>query len=126
MGRGYKGDSKYFRSIGQNKLVVSKSYKFENGYFGENSKHGRDRTRNIFAENNLEAALDFYDKIAFGGIENKVDDNLRITRMADGTVISMRKVSHSDGTPVVDINIKSSTHTGGVKGQKIHFVKKEK
>ena len=42
--------------------------------------------------------------------------------MADGTVITMRKVSHSDGTPAVDINIKPSTHTGGVKGQKIHFI----
>jgi hypothetical protein len=30
----------------------------------------------------------------------------------------MSKVSHSDGTPVVDINIMPGTHTGGVKGQK--------
>jgi hypothetical protein len=64
----------------------------------------------------------YHNKIAFGGKEQKVNDNMRITRMADGTVITMRKVSHSDGTLVVDINIRKSTHTGGVKDQKIHFV----
>ena len=51
-----------------------------------------------------------------------MNDNLRITRMADGSVVTMRRVSHSDGTPVVDINIKPSKDSGGVKGQKIHFV----
>ena len=122
MGTGYKGNSVYFRSIGQNVLITSSKYDYSKGYFGENSKHGKDRTRNITAPDNLAAAKDFYDKIAFGGKEQVIDDNMRITRMADGTVITMRKVSHSDGTPVVDINIKPSTHTGGVKGQKIHFV----
>lgn len=39
--------------------------------------------------------------------------------MNDGTVITMRVVSHSDGTPVADVNIKNSTRTGGVKTQKI-------
>lgn len=122
MGTGYKGNSVYFRSIGQNVLLASKKYGYGAGYFGENSKHGKDRTRNISATDNIAAAHDFYDKIAFGGKEQIVNENMRITRMADGTVITMREVSHSDGTPVVDINIKPSTHTGGVKGQKIHFV----
>lgn len=67
--------------------------------------------------------MDFYDKIALGGIEKITDTNKRITRMADGTVITMREVSHSDGTPVVDINIKRSNHTGDIKTQKIHFEK---
>ncbi len=122
MGTTYKGNAASFRSIGQNVLAVSSSYNYANGYFGENSIHGRDRTRNIFASDNLAAATDFYDKIAYGGKEHIVNDNLRITRMADGSIITMRKVSRSDGTPVVDINIKPSKDTGGVKGQKIHFV----
>lgn len=109
MGTTYKGNSKYFRSIGQNVLLASSSYVFHKGYFGENSIHGGDRTRNIFSENNMHTANDFYNKIALGGIEQEVNDNMKITRMADGT-------------PVVDINIRRSTHTGGVKDQKIHFV----
>ncbi len=122
MGTGYKGGSVYFRSIGQNILIASNTYDYSNGYFGINSIHGNNRTRNITAQDNLVAVRDFYNKIAFGGIEQVIDENTRITRMADGTVITMREVSHSDGTPVVDINIKPSTHTGGVKGQKIHFI----
>ena len=51
---------------------------------------------------------------------------MRITEMNNGTIITMRKVSHSDKTPVVDINVKNSSHTGGVKGQKIHFVQENK
>jgi len=122
MGTGYKGGSKIFRSVGQNILLVAQKYGFYGGYFGKNSPHGGNSTRNIASSNNVITAHDFYDKIAFGGIEQRVSDNMRISRMNDGTVITMREVSCSDGTPVVDINIKNSRHTGGVKGQKIHFV----
>ena len=125
MGTGYKGNSKYFRSIGQNILITSSKYAYSNGRFGVSSPHGGSSTRNIASSDNLATANDFYNKIAFGGKENIVDDNLRITRMADGTIITMRKVSHSDGTPVVDINIERSSHTGGIKKQKIHFIKEE-
>lgn len=123
MGTGYKGNSKYYRSIGQNILIVSSKYDYHNGRFGINSPHGNLSTRNIASANNIAAAKDFYDKIAFGGKETIVNNNLQITRMADGTIITMRKVSHSDGTPVIDINIERSTHTSGVKKQKIHFIK---
>lgn len=122
MGTYYKGDATYYRSIGQNVLIASNRYDYSSGYFGQNSKHGRKHTRIIVAPDNLAAANDFYCKIAFGGKEQIVDDNMRITRMADGSIITMRKTSHSDGTPVVEINISPSTHSGGVKGQKIHFV----
>lgn len=125
MGTYLKGGSVYFRSIGQNALITSSKYSYSNGYFGENSKHGKMRTRNIVSSDNFATATDFYNKIAFGGKEQIVNANMRITRMADGSVITMRKISHSDGTPVVEINIRSSTHTGGVKGQKIHFVQED-
>ena len=125
MGTTFKGNSVYFRSIGQNILLASKKYNYAHGYFGNNSKHGRDRTRNVSSPDNLATAKDFYNKIAFGGKEQIINSNMRITRMADGTVITMRKRSHSDGTPVVDINVKPSRHTGGVKAQKIHFIKED-
>ena len=125
MGTGNKGNSKYYRSVGQNILITSSKYQYKDGYFDVNSVHGGSRTRNITASDNLDAAVDFYNKIAYGGKENVLNDNTSITRMADGTVVTMRKKSTSDGTPVVEINIKPSSHTGGLKGQKIHFVCEE-
>ena len=45
------------------------------------------------------------------------------TKMKDGTILSYREVSSSDGTPAVEINVKESNDHGGIKYQKIHFVK---
>ena len=46
--------------------------------------------------------------------------------MKDGSIITYREVSSSDGSPAVDINITSSSDdTGGVRTQKIHFVRKK-
>ncbi|MBR4780292.1 MAG: hypothetical protein IK014_02930 [Lachnospiraceae bacterium] len=124
MGTGYKGGSSYYRSVGQNILITSSHYEYKNGRFGVSSPSTGQRTRNIGSSDPLSTAKDFYDKIAFGGIEKTYKNGqLNITHMADGTIISMRTYSHSDGTPVVEININNSTHTGGIKEQKIHFIK---
>lgn len=45
-----------------------------------------------------------------------------VAYLKDGTTITMRKKSNSDGTPAVDIHI---TSPGRVKSHKIHFVKGE-
>ncbi|MDO5307898.1 MAG: hypothetical protein Q4G03_00155 [Planctomycetia bacterium] len=47
---------------------------------------------------------------------------MKITEMADGTYITWRKTSTSDGSPAVDINIVDGADVGGIKYQKIHFV----
>ena len=122
MGTAYKGEAKYYHSVGQNILPTSSKYKYHAGYFGDNSKHGNNRTRNIASDDSLATAKDFYNKIAHGGIESTINSNMQITKMSDGTIITMREKSNSDGSPVVDINIQPSSHTGGVKSQKIHFV----
>lgn len=122
MGR-FKGNAIHYHSIGQNIMIVSKVYKYHNGRFGVSSPSTGNNTRNIYSLNPLITASDFYTKIAKGGIEKKINDNHRITRMADGTVISYRIKSISDGTPVVEINIRKSRNNSGVKSQKIHFVK---
>lgn len=124
MGTGYKGNSKYYRSIGQNIMAVSTSYEYHEGRFGVSSPSTGNKTRNIASDDPLATAKDFYAKIAFGGVEKTYNGGkLKITHMADGTIISTRTTSTSDGTPVVEINISSSTHSGGVKQQKIHFIK---
>ena len=127
MGTGsYKGGTIKYHSIGQNILITAQTYKYSNGYFGESSPSTGSRTRNIASNDNVATAKDFYSKIALGGIEKIYSsENRRITQMSDGTVITWRKISHSDGTSVVEINISNSSHTGGVKKQKIHFIKKE-
>ena len=128
MGTYLKGNSKYYRSIGQNVLLASSKYHYENGRFGVNSPSTGNKTRNIVSSDPLSTAKDFYDKIAFGGKEAVYKGGqLRITHMADGSVVTMRTISSSpDGSPVVEINISGSTHTGGLKEQKIHFVEEKK
>ena len=121
MGTYNKGGAKYYRSIGQNVLITSSTYRYENGRFGTNSPSTGNKTRNISSRDPIATAKDFYDKIAFGGIE-KSYGNRKITYMADGTIVTWRKISTSDGSPVVEINITGSYHSGGVKGQKMHFV----
>ena len=122
MGSGYKGDTKYFRSVGQNILPTSAKYEYNNGLFGKSSPSTGNKTRNISSDDPVATATDFYDRIANGGIEKTYDGGVRrITQMADGTIITWRVTSNSDGTPVVEINIKGSSHTGGLKKQKIHF-----
>ncbi len=124
IGTYYKGGATYYRSIGQNVLIASQSYKYENGYFGDVSPSTGSKTRNIISADNLSTANDFYNKIAYGGTEiSRNNGNLKITTMSDGTIVTKRTVSSSDGSPVVEINIRSSTHNGGVKYQKIHFIK---
>lgn len=124
MGTGFKGYSKYFRSIGQNILSASSVYEYSNGRFGICSPSTGKKTRNIVSSNPLETATDFYNKIAYGGVEKTYDNGkMKITHMADGSIITWRSVSTSDGSPVVEINIKKSSHSGGIKEQKIHFEK---
>lgn len=121
----YKGGTLKYHSIGQNVLITSKSYKYSNGYFGVNSPSTGHRTRNIASSDNLKTATDFYNKIALGGKEKSISENLKVTSMADGSRISFRVKSVSDGTPVVEINITKSIRTGGVKHQKIHFIRSD-
>ena len=45
------------------------------------------------------------------------------TTLSDGSVITWRNISHSDGSPAVDINVERSSDSDGIKQQKIHFVK---
>ena len=124
MGTCYKGNARFFRSIGQNVLITASKYHFKNGRFGVNSPSTGNKTRNIVSSDPISSAKDFYEKIAFGGKETKYNGGkVRVTRMSDGSVITMRPISSSpDGSPVVEINITGSSHAGGLKQQKIHFV----
>ncbi len=81
----------------------------------------------IYSDDPVATAKDFYDKIGFGGIEEPTPNGKGFkTSLADGTIITWREISSSDdGSPAVDINIKYSKDSGGLKTHKIHFVKGE-
>jgi hypothetical protein len=123
MGTTYKGNSPTYRSIGENILPTAANYPYHDGRFGVNSPSTGTYTRNIASSDPIGTATDFYDRIAYGGIENTYDGGTRkITQMADGTIVTWRKISSSDGTPVVEINIRNSSNSSGIRRQKIHFV----
>ncbi len=128
MGLSYKGGADHYHSIGENVSSLSKDYPLSNGFFGVKGNSNDNSIRHIVSSDPATTAKDFYDKAAHGGIEEDIlDKNGNIkgatTKMADGMVITWREVSSSDGSPAIDINIKYSSNSSGIKGQKIHFVK---
>lgn len=97
-----------------------------NGFFGAKGK-GRSFTRNIISKTPEAEALKFFNLAGNGGnISPFGDGKGTLSRMRDGTIISYRKVSTSDGTSVVEINLKQSDGIiGEIKSQKIHFVEEK-
>lgn len=123
MGHGYKGDTGHHHSITENLSSLKSDYKYQNGYFGDPGQ-GRSFVRNIKSSDPAKSAKDFYDKAAHGGIEKQMSNGKgAYTKMKDGSILSYRAVSTSDGSPAVEINIKQSNDHGEIKYQKIHFVK---
>lgn len=133
MGVQYHGGVTSFHSLGDNLGKTRKKYPIDsNGYFGQ-SGQGRSHTRNIESENPLETARDFFDNIAEGGKKEPIMDKktgeqkgIKVT-MKDGSVITYRETSASDGSPAVSINITASNNSSlntQLQNQKIHFVKR--
>ena len=117
-------------SIRENASTLKTRYPYNNGYFGvKGASKTNSKVRHITSENPQKAAEEFYKKIAYGGIEepiyNKKTGELIgwKTKLADGSVITWRSVSSSDGSPTININIEKSSDSGGVKQQKIHFIR---
>ena len=127
MGHGFKGDTGHHHTIGENLSNARSAYTYNDatGYFGNKGQSHSTSVRNIVSDDPVATAKDFYDRLTYGGIKKKLENGKGvITIVKDGSVLTFREVSSSDGTPAVDINITSSgDDTGGIKTQKIHFVK---
>ena len=122
MGVHYKGGATNYHSISDNVKTAASSYKYQKGYFGEPGTGNRVRV--IYSDNPASTGKDFYDKLAFGGVEKDLSNGKgKITYMADGSIITFRPTTKSDNYPGVDINISKSTSSGELKKQKIHFGK---
>lgn len=129
MGTGFKGGASHHHTISENISDVKSEYPYSGGYFGKVGKSGNTHVRNIESDDPVADSKKFYDKIARGGVESPIKDkngNVKghLSKMADGSIVSWREVSNSDGSPAVDINIERSSDSGGIKQQKIHFVLK--
>lgn len=128
MGTGvYLGGTNRHHSISDNLPNLTDSYQFAHGFFGDRGDSTKVRTRHITSNNPIKTSKDFYRKIAYGAIEKNLPNNKgKVAKLKDGTIITYREISSSDGSPAVDINIKKSTDSKDVKQQKIHFIKKGK
>ncbi|WP_027869762.1 hypothetical protein [Eubacterium sp. AB3007] len=121
----YKGSGAQHRSISENLPSLKSEYAYSNGYFGDKGK-GRAFTRNIASDDPLSTAKHFFDTAGYGGIVQQMANGKgQNVKMKDGSIVSFREVSTSDGSPAVEINISKSTDAGGLKKQKIHFVKEK-
>ncbi|MGI5971173.1 MAG: hypothetical protein ACOX7P_05550, partial [Oscillospiraceae bacterium] len=88
----------------------------DNGYFGNVGQSGSSKVRNMPGGN--QTAQEFFDDIT-KGYKTEIDlgNGKKLRILDDGTAVTYRPVSHSDGTPAVDINGEST-----YKQQKIHFI----
>ncbi len=126
MGTCYKGGATSYHSIKDNISSTANNYSYNDGYFGDKGKAKNDYYRQIDCSDPVEESKKFYDIIAYGEIEKPMSNGKGfITELKDGTIISYREITSTEGSPAVEINIKKSTDTGGVKKQKIHFEKRK-
>lgn len=122
MGHGYASDPGQYREIGENISSLVQKYHYEDGMFGQ--RGSRTYFRVITAEDPLKEANYFYQQLSKGGVERSVKNGkVRISVMSDGSEVSIREVTSTEGSPAVEISIRRSINPGGLKTQKIHFLK---
>lgn len=93
------------------------------GYFG--TEGSSTNVRRIASDDPLATAKKFFKIATKGAVETRhPKEGMTLCKMKDGSTVSIRVTSSSDGTPAVDIKIDKSVE-GQIKTQKIHFVKKE-
>lgn len=124
----YKGRTDHHHSIKENLGNLRRKFDYHNGFFGTQGNNNNKSVRHIASNDPTATAKEFYDTAAHGGIEQPIfaiDGSVKGFKcdMADGSVITWRNVSSSDGSPAVDINIQKSNDAGGIKQQKIHFIR---
>ncbi|MDY6349523.1 MAG: hypothetical protein SPL62_03365 [Selenomonas sp.] len=101
-------------------------YGFQMGYFGQRGQSGNSKIRNIPSSDPDKTAKDFFFTLT-QGVEVtallRKSDGAEIglkARFVDGTTVSYRPRSSSDGTPAVQISFAFKLEID-IKAQKIHF-----
>ena len=121
MGVQYKGYSPTHRSLRENINSLEKDSLFKpNGnHFGEVYRRSAERC-NIYSDNPIATAKQFFDQMGYGGAWMDYIGGRRV-RLRDGTIINYRETSKSSG-PAVDISIKGSNDNCGIRTHRIHFI----
>lgn len=130
MGKGYakqykrKYEGSPTRSLEDNLPGLTKLFPLSpQGYFGVkgNGRH----VRRIFSEDALRTAKVFFRLLTRGaGDARPISRTGIVVTLKDGTRVTYREISTSDGSPAVDINV--SRRIGQIATfQKIHFEKED-
>ena len=92
------------------------------GYFGDKgSRKTSPRVRVVKCSDPAKTAYEFQSKTIRGFTSmTTIDGKGYVVKLKDGTKISYRMISTSDGSPAIELTIKGLER---VKDQKIHFVK---
>jgi hypothetical protein len=110
-------------TLAENIPNVTSRYKLSpSGYFGT-ARSKNTKVRQIESRNPLQTAKDFFRRLSINGVSTRSPrPGITIVSLKDGTNVSFREHSSSDGSPVVEIR---NPPSGRVKDQKIHFIEKE-
>lgn len=124
MGGGHgipSGNSRYSQVLHDNLLKIASTYQLSpGGYFGTRGTTGR--VRRIESDNPLGTARLFFSTLTRGArVEAGPKAGLTRANFPDGSAMSIRLASRSDGSPVVQIQL-SGRRYGVAPAQKIHFV----
>lgn len=124
---GFKGGTSGWHSIGDNLGALISHYQNREGYFGKARTPSDTKTRKLKCDDPGSTAKEFYSRAAKGGLEVPLENGEGVkTSLSDGTVVTYRPSSHTDGSPAVTLNArKSSDHKSLKPYQKIHFVREE-
>lgn len=89
-------------------------------HFGDPSEKKNSVARVIRSTDPLRTAKEFFRLATQGGEIVRQASDIAIAKLKDGAHITFRVTSTSDGSPVVDLNISSSSF---IRTRKIHFIK---
>lgn len=118
-GGGFAGGSASSpQAFGRNVSEILRSFSVnQQGLFGV---AGRGRSRRLYSDDPSATARLFYDTLGRGGQVRRIDRGY-IRTFDDGTHITYRPVSRSDGSPAIQISVQNP-RSPLARYQKIHFM----
>jgi hypothetical protein len=115
-------------SIRRNAESTSAKFGYDKstGYFGDKHPRSKPKTREIISNSPAKDARELFRQIAKGGVKEDIPGlKGQAVRLPEGTLVTLRPVTSSSGSPAVEINIKETIKGSKVRTQKIHFRKGE-